>query len=154
MAPLVDDSQIKSAELLSPLPTYLHLYVWPFAVAWPVFARYYLSPDLYAKHIASEEWTFVWCGSIITLQSLAWLCTHWSVDLKGAFTATRAKNIEEAQLIKVIPIANAGSAEICKLERETVRLSRIPPPGTISDIICCSNSWLDRGQRLFRVSVG
>ncbi|KAI0131901.1 hypothetical protein BJ170DRAFT_611654 [Xylariales sp. AK1849] len=120
MAPLVDNSQIKSSQLLSPLPFYLHLYIWPFAIIWPIFARYYYTPDLYERHIASQEWTFVWCGSIITLQSLAWLCTHWSVNLEGVFTATKVKKIEDAQLIKVIPVANAGIAEICKLERETV----------------------------------
>lgn len=120
MAPLVDNEQIRSAELLSPLPTYLHLYVWPFAVVWPVFARYFYTPELYEKHISSSEWTFVWCASIITVQSLVWLSTHWSVTLKARFTATKAQRVEEAKLIKVIPIANAGSAEICKLEREAI----------------------------------
>lgn len=127
MAPLVDNNQIKSAELLSPLPTYLHLYVWPFAILWPIFARYYYSTELYDKHIASQEWTFVWCGSIITLQSLAWLSTNWSVDLKGLFTSTKAKSIEEAKLIKVIPIANAGISEICKIERENVCRTSFSP---------------------------
>lgn len=120
MAPLVDNSQIKSAQLLSPLPRYLHTYIWPFAIIWPIFARYYYTPELYEKHISSQEWTFVWCGTIITLQSLVWLSTNWSVNLKALFKATKAKKIEEAQLIKVIPIANAGSADICKLERSNV----------------------------------
>ncbi|KAI1294363.1 hypothetical protein F5Y03DRAFT_373207 [Xylaria venustula] len=117
---LVDHAQIKSAELLSPLPLYLHAYVWPFAIIWPIFARYFYTPELYQKHIASSEWTFVWCGSIITLQSLVWLCTHWSVDLKGSFTATKAKKLEDAQLIKVIPVVNAGSPEICTISRDEV----------------------------------
>ncbi|KAI8623415.1 cation pump, Ca2+ pump [Xylariaceae sp. FL1651] len=118
--PLVDNIQIKSAELLSPLPFYLHAYVWPFAIIWPIFARYYYTPELYERHISSSEWTFVWCGAIITLQSLVWLSTNWSVDLKGSFTATKAKKVEEAQLIKVIPVANAGSAEICTISRDKV----------------------------------
>jgi hypothetical protein len=138
MAPLVDNNQIKSAELLSPLPTYLHLYVWPFAILWPIFARYYYTPELYEKHIASQEWTFVWCGSIITLQSLAWLSTNWSVDLKGLFTSTKAKSVEEAKLIKVIPIANAGSSEICKIDRENVCLNLFFP------IICPCVSSVNR----------
>ncbi|KAH8165096.1 hypothetical protein CIB48_g3164 [Xylaria polymorpha] len=120
VAPLVDNAQIKSAQLLSPLPFYLHAYVWPFAILWPIFARYYYTPELYEKHIASSEWTFVWCGTIITLQSLVWLSTNWSVDLKASFTATKAKTLEDAQLIKIIPIANAGSADICALSRQKV----------------------------------
>lgn len=120
MAPLVDNSQIKAAELWKPLPFHFHAYVWPFVVLWPVFLRYYLSADLYEKHLGSEEWTFVSIGSIVTLQTLTWLCTHWSVNLQTLFTATRAKSIDEAQLIKVLPIANAGSAEVCKIDRDQV----------------------------------
>ncbi|CAJ2512455.1 Uu.00g054700.m01.CDS01 [Anthostomella pinea] len=118
--PLVDNSQIKGAELLSPRPLYLHAYVWPFAIVWPIFARYLYTPELYEKHISSSEWTFVWCATIITLQSLVWLTTHWSVNLKATFTAAKANTVEDAQLIKVIPIANAGSADICDIIRDKV----------------------------------
>lgn len=128
MAPLVDNSQIRHAELLSPLPLHFHLYVWPFAIAWPVFLRYFLTPDLYEKHIGAPEWTFVWVGSIITVQALVWLSTHWSVNLEARFKASKASDIQSAQLIKVLPIANAGSGEICKLIRDKVRTS---PPATM-----------------------
>ncbi|KAF3767022.1 hypothetical protein M406DRAFT_328132 [Cryphonectria parasitica EP155] len=117
---LVDNSQIKSAELLSPRPLFLHAYIWPFTIAWPVFLAIYLSPERYDKHIGGQEWTFVWMGTIITFQSLFWLSTHWSVDLRGIFTAKSARSVDEAQLIKVIPIANAGAADICQLDREKV----------------------------------
>lgn len=121
MAPLVDNPQIAGSQLLNPLPLYLHTYIWPFAIAWPIFLRYYLTPDLYEQHIQSSEWTFVWCGTIITIQSLVWLCTHWNVNLKSLFTSVKAKTVEDAQLIKVMPIINAGSAEICQLVRDNVR---------------------------------
>ncbi|KAI2641342.1 hypothetical protein GGS21DRAFT_369988 [Xylaria nigripes] len=122
MAPssLVDNAQIKGAELLSPLPVYLHTYIWPFAIIWPIFARYFYTPELYEKHISSSEWTFVWCGTIITLQSLVWLSTNWSVNLKALFTATKSKKLQDAKLIKVIPAANAGSAEICAISRDKI----------------------------------
>ncbi|PWI75674.1 cation-transporting ATPase 4 [Purpureocillium lilacinum] len=116
--PLVDNPQIRQAELLKPLPFHFHAYVWPFVVIWPVFLRYYLTPDLYEKHIGAPEWTFVWCGTIITIQSLVWLSTHWSVALDARFRATKAKDVQDAQLIKVLPIANAGSGEICKIVRD------------------------------------
>lgn len=118
--PLVDNAQIKQAELLRPLPLWLHTYIWPFAIAWPVFFRYYLSQDLYDKHIGGQEWTFVWCGTIITFQSLIWLSTHWNIDLKARIKASKVNTIQEAKLIKVIPIANAGAADICKLVRDNV----------------------------------
>lgn len=123
---LVDNSQILSADLLKPLPTYLHAYVWPFSILWPIFLRYFLTPSLYEKHIGSEEWTFVWCGAIITAQSLVWLSTNWSVSVRALFTASRAKDIKNAQLIKVLPVANAGSPDICELLREKVRWRSVP----------------------------
>lgn len=104
------------------MPFYLHTYVWPFAIIWPIFLRYFLSPDLYDKHIGGPEWTFVWCGTIITAQSLTWLSTNWNVNLKAIFTSVKAKTVGEAKLIKVLPIANAGTSEICKIERDTVSL--------------------------------
>lgn len=127
MAPLVDNSQIKHAELLTPVPLYRHAYIWPFVIIWPIFLRFYLTPDLYEKYIYAPEWTFVWVGTIITIQSLVWLCTHWSVNLRAAFTAKKARSIEDAQLIKVIPVANAGSADFCKLIRDKVRAQAAPP---------------------------
>ena len=53
--------------------------------------------------------------------------TKWNVNLDAAFTTKKAKSVAEAELIKVIPITNAGSPAICKLLREregkTVRIS-------------------------------
>jgi cation-transporting ATPase 13A1 len=129
-APLVDNPQIRSAELLRPLPLYLHAYIWPFAIAWPIFLRYYLTPDLYDKHIGGEEWTFVWCGTIITIQSLVWLSTHWSVHVRGRFTTSKASDVNDAELIKIIPIANAGTGEICKLVRDKVCIPALPQLAT------------------------
>lgn len=118
--PLVDNSQIKSASLHNPLPLSLHAYVWPFIVIWPVFFAFYLSPERYEEHIQSSEWTFVWSGSITSLQALVWLMTKWNVNLRSAFTTISARSIHAAKLIKVIPVANAGSAEICSLVRSSV----------------------------------
>ena len=119
-APLVDNSQIKSSSLHNPLPFYLHAYVWPFLFVWPVFFAVYLSPEQYEKFLQSSEWTFVWSGSIITIQSLVWLMTKWNVNLKALFTSMSVKDIRSAHLIKVIPIANAGQPEICTLKRDSV----------------------------------
>lgn len=120
MAPLVDSPQIAAATLHNPLPFYLHTYIWPFTIIWPVFFRYYLSDELYDKHIGGQEWTFVWCGAIITTQSLVWLSTNWNVNLKSLFTSTKAASVKDAQLIKVLPVTNAGSSEICNIVRDNV----------------------------------
>lgn len=89
--------------------------MWPFLIIWPVFFAFYLSPERYDTYIQGQEWTFVFAGSIITVQSLLWLMTKWNINLNTLFTTTGAKSVETARLIKVIPITNAGSAEICPL---------------------------------------
>ena len=119
-APLVDNAQVKSATLHNPLPLYLHTYVWPFVALWPVFFAFYLSEERYKQYIDGSEWTFVWAGSILSLQILTWLTTKWNVNLDSLFTSYTTKDVSNAKLIKVIPGANAGSAAICKLQRENV----------------------------------
>jgi cation-transporting ATPase 13A1 len=118
--PLVDDPQIKSASLHSPLPLTLHLYVWPYLILWPAFFAVYLSPDRYDSYIAGQEWTFVFSGTILTAQILTWLTTKWSVHVASSITTSSQKDVRSATLIKVVPIANAGKAEICSLKREII----------------------------------
>ena len=118
--PLVKNTQIESATLHNPLPLFLHTYVWPFLFIWPAFFAFYLSEERYNTYINGSEWTFVWAGSIITAQSLTWLTTKWNVNIDALFTSTKAADVRSAKLIKVIPVTNAGSAEICRLSRDTV----------------------------------
>jgi cation-transporting ATPase 13A1 len=146
MAPLVDNDQIQSAELLRPLPWWEHAYVWPYAIAWPIFLRFYFDPNLYSKYIGASEWTFVWIATITTFQALTWLCTHWSVNLNALFTAYKAKSVEDAVLIKVIPVANAGAADICKLVREKVRVASQTNPGFCPTAADCSISGRRQDQ--------
>lgn len=123
-APLVDNPHIISASLHNPRPLFFHAYIWPFAVAWPLFFSIYLSTESYNKYINGQEWTFVFAGSIVTVQSLIWLSTFWNVNVRTWFTTTSARSIKDARLIKVIPAQNAGSAEICQIQR-----SRRPTDG-------------------------
>ena len=119
-APLVDNPQIKSATLHNPRPLLLHAYVLPFLVIWPVFFSYYLPQESYDKHIGGQEWTFVFSGTIVTLQSLIWLTTFWNVNVRAWFTASSAKSVQNAGLIKVLPEENAGAADICTIDRDNV----------------------------------
>ncbi|KAF2772231.1 hypothetical protein EJ03DRAFT_288612 [Teratosphaeria nubilosa] len=118
--PLVDNATIKEATLHNPRPLLLHFYVLPFLVVWPVFFSVYLSRESYDKYINGQEWTFVFAGSIITAQSLIWLMTFWNVNLRAWFTATSAKDVGHAALIKVIPQENSGMPEICEIQRDNV----------------------------------
>jgi cation-transporting ATPase 13A1 len=116
----VDNPQIRSASLHNPKHILLHDYVWPFLGIWPAFFAVYLSQERYDQYINGQEWTFVFSGTIFTLQSLIWLTTFWNVNVRALFTAVRAYDVKSAKLIKVIPDANAGAAEICDIDRDQV----------------------------------
>jgi manganese-transporting P-type ATPase len=118
---LVDNPQIQAATLHTSLPLTFHLYVWPFTFLWPAFLAFYLSPARYEKYINGQEWTFVWVGTILTLQTLVWLMTKWNVNLDAAFTTRKASSVEDAEYIKVMPVTNAGTAAICRIDREKER---------------------------------
>ncbi|KAG8526595.1 uncharacterized protein KY384_008796 [Bacidia gigantensis] len=120
MPPLVKSAQVKSASLHNPLPLYLHTYIWPFLAVWPIFLAFYLSEERYEKYIDGQEFTFVWAGSIFSIQALTWLTTKWNVNVDALFTSTKARDVKSAQLIKIIPVMNAGTAEICPLLRDHV----------------------------------
>ena len=126
MALLVDNPSIAAATLHNPLPFYLHTYVWPFNIIWPIFFQIFLDKSKYDKYIGGSEWTFVWVGTIITAQSLVWLSTNWNVNLKSLFTSRQVYDVREAKLIKVLPVANAGLSEICPIIRDNVRLPTFP----------------------------
>ncbi|KAA8894990.1 cation transporting ATPase [Sphaerosporella brunnea] len=112
---LVDSPQIASASLLNPLPPLLRLYNWPFLAAYPAFFSVYLRQAGYDEYIQSQEWTVLYFGAILTVQALVWLGCHWSVGWRAMATGTKATRVEDAKQIKIIPIANAGSADICDL---------------------------------------
>lgn len=112
---LVDSPQITSAALLNPVPPFLRLYNWPFAAAYPAFFSIYLRQSSYDHYLGSQEWTVLYFGAILSVQALIWLGCHWSVGWRACVTASKAQDVRTAGLIKVIPVANSGSADICPL---------------------------------------
>ncbi|KAM5491138.1 putative cation-transporting ATPase 1 [Microsporum audouinii] len=120
LSKLIDNPQIQSAALRNPLPVQFRVYVWPFTIVWPVFLAFYLSPERYETYIQAPEWAALWTGSIATVQALLWLMTKWNINIDALFTTISAQSVADAQLIKVIPAANAGSAEICRLVKDQV----------------------------------
>ena len=126
---LVSSSLITRITLHNPLPRWAHAYALPFIPLYPFFAVIYFFN--YDEYIGSEEWTFVYLGSLITIHALTWLCVQWSVNLEALFTATKvqpslinsdskAKSVRQASLVKVEPGPNQGKSEICKLEHVMV----------------------------------
>ena len=111
----------------NPLPFYLHAYLWPFSIIWPIFLHIFYDETKYDKYIGGSEWTFVWVGTIITAQSLVWLSTNWNINVKSLFTSRQVYDVKNAKLIKVLPVANAGLSGICPIIRDNVRLPWLLP---------------------------
>ncbi|PWW73965.1 hypothetical protein C7212DRAFT_283852 [Tuber magnatum] len=118
MAILVDSPQIASASLLNPLPPLFRLYTWPFLATYPAFFSIYFPSASYEKYLGSQEWTVLYFGTILSIQALIWLGCHWSIGWKAWITGIKVSRVEDAKLIKVIPVENAGSPDICELTRE------------------------------------
>lgn len=88
---LVSSTLVSSLSLHNPLPRWAHAYILPFIPLYPIFGAIWLFK--YDEYIGSEEWTFVYLGSIITLNALAWLFVQWSVTFEALFTATKVSHI-------------------------------------------------------------
>lgn len=106
---------IAEATLHNPLPLWARPYVWPFFILYPAFAHIYVNH--YETFLNGSEWTYVYLGSIVTLQALLWLMPFWNVEIKRAFTTKTARSVEDASLIRVIPVANNGAPEICAIQK-------------------------------------
>ena len=83
----MESSLVTRISLHNPLPRWAHAYILPFIPLYPILSAIYFFK--YDEYIGSEEWTFVYFGSLLTINALTWLCVHWSVTLEALFTATK-----------------------------------------------------------------
>ncbi|KAK9476298.1 hypothetical protein V1514DRAFT_337262 [Lipomyces japonicus] len=110
---LIPIPSIAEASLHDNLPVAARAFVWPFFFLYPGFGYFYFLR--YEEYINGSEWTFVFLGSIVSLQVLLWLMTHWSVNLNAVFTTKKASDPTKATLIRVIPVTNSGQPAIVKI---------------------------------------
>ncbi len=115
MKAAVQSPEIASVTLHKRIPTHLHLYVIPFLSLYPIWAyAYYVKYD---EWVRSEEWTFVFSVLLVTGHALSFLITKWSIAAKAATTCFRAKSFEDAELVRVHPLAHKGEGAIVSLDR-------------------------------------
>ena len=80
---LVQAKSVTKSSLHRLLPTWQHLYVWPFAlVVYPLLA-YWCWMEGEEPH---REHNFLIFGAAFTANVLAYLACHWSTKLRIAFT--------------------------------------------------------------------
>ncbi|GEQ71731.1 hypothetical protein JCM33374_g5417 [Metschnikowia sp. JCM 33374] len=116
MSELVHNPGIQNAELLSPKPLLVRLYVWPFGIIYPVFLQVYFKH--YDTYIGGSEWTFVYLMAIVSLNMLLWLMPHWNLNIDSKFNYVTVSSVAQASHIKITPAPNSGIGEICEIQRE------------------------------------
>ena len=109
-SPLVRDSR-----LLIPKPLFSRPYAFPFIPLYATFFHiYFQSYDVYIK---GPEWTFVYLGTLISLNILTWLLPEWNVSIAANFKYSQVKNVQEATHILIFTTPNNGSDGIVPIER-------------------------------------
>lgn len=106
---------VKDSRLLVPRPFFTRPYTLPFFPLYATFAQIYYTQ--YDKYIKGPEWTFVYLGTIVSLNILVWLIPSWNVKLASFFNYVKTDNIEEATHILIFTTPNNGSDGIVEIQR-------------------------------------
>ncbi|KAF8625668.1 hypothetical protein AX15_005247 [Amanita polypyramis BW_CC] len=137
----VSSSEIAGASLHTSIPWYWHLYGLPFLFLYPVLAYAYFVK--YDTWLVSEEWTFLACVLLGAGHALSFLVTRWNSGARAWITTRKAKSLEDANCVRIIPHSHRGQGEIVLLgkkfvkettqytfhyQRDTYTISRISPP--------------------------
>lgn len=120
MPPRIESPAVASFSLLRPRNLLLVPYITPYLFLYSAFAYLYL--QRYDEYIGSQEWTFVYFGSICTTHGLLWLSTFWSIRIRALFTTGPAP-LHTATRIMLFPKPNGGQPEIAKLIRDADEIS-------------------------------
>ncbi|EEB94228.1 hypothetical protein MPER_06993, partial [Moniliophthora perniciosa FA553] len=112
----VDSPEVSRASLHVRLPWYTYLYTLPFLSLYPVLAyAYYVKYD---QWLVSEEWTFLACVSLGAGHALSFLVTRWSTGAKAWIETRKARTLQEADCIRIVPDVHRGTEEIVSLVKK------------------------------------
>ncbi|CCH59062.1 hypothetical protein TBLA_0B02200 [Henningerozyma blattae CBS 6284] len=113
----VVSSIVKSSKLLVPKPWTSRPYVLPFFPFYGTFFQIYFTQ--YERYIKGPEWTFVYLGSIISLNILVWLIPNWNIRIGAQFNYSKAVSVREATHILIETTPNNGADGITEINRVT-----------------------------------
>ncbi|ODM96004.1 Manganese-transporting ATPase 13A1 [Orchesella cincta] len=114
MSSVDPEELVESVSLYTPRPVLFHGYVWPFMFlygAWAMIWTSWLEPE------SAFEAGMIGLAVILVLQTLVYLCCHWSVHVCAYLTCFRVSDPLKAKLAKVMPTPTNGSAELVKINR-------------------------------------
>ncbi|THH17172.1 hypothetical protein EW146_g3599 [Bondarzewia mesenterica] len=108
-------SEIARAELRVTVPRWTHLYALPSLILYPLLAyTYYVRYD---DWLQSEEWTFLACVLLGAGHALSFLVTRWNAGAKAWVTTRKARSLQDANCIRIIPVPHRGEGEIVPLDK-------------------------------------
>lgn len=114
-AGVVASKKIANSKLLVALPRSQHLYGYPFVVLYAAWCYgYFFEFDTY---FGSNEIAWVFLLLCISLQTVAYLSTQWSIFAQALLTCSPTSDVSRAELILVQPERGAGKGEICVLQK-------------------------------------
>lgn len=114
----VESSLVKSWKLLQAKKTTSKPYVTPFIPFYAFF--YYVYNNLYDEYIGGQEWTFVYLGTILSLNMLVYLMPEWNHGIKVAFKYSGVNSLKDAEKIYIQTTPNNGSDDIVDIERHMI----------------------------------
>lgn len=87
-SPNVHSADIAALQLLNPRPWFLHLYIWPYLILYPIatYAYLYRYEDWLHEEQAN---TFLLCLAVGGTQALAWLGTKWNASYRTFASCTK-----------------------------------------------------------------
>lgn len=108
---------VRDSTLLVPKSLIAKPYVLPFFLLYATFAQLYFQQ--YDRYIKGPEWTFVYLGTLVSLNILVMLMPAWNVKIKAKFNYSTTKNVNEATHILIYTTPNNGSDGIVEIQRVT-----------------------------------
>ncbi|KAF9042913.1 cation-transporting ATPase [Panaeolus papilionaceus] len=109
--------EIARASLHVSIPWLYHLYGLPFFSLYPFLAYAYFIK--YDQWLVSEEWTFLACVTLGAGHALSFLVTRWNAGARAWVTTRKAKSLQEADCIRIVPQAHRGQGEIVPIDKKT-----------------------------------
>ncbi|CCD25814.2 ion-transporting P-type ATPase SPF1 NDAI_0G00380 [Naumovozyma dairenensis CBS 421] len=111
-SPLVRDSTLLVPRSVTSKPYFL-----PFLPLYATFFHIYFNE--YERYIKGGEWTFVFLGSIVTINILVMLMPSWNVKINTKFNYSVVNDVTTATHILINTTPNNGADDIVEIQRIT-----------------------------------
>ncbi|KAM6494929.1 hypothetical protein JOM56_009552 [Amanita muscaria] len=115
----VESSDIARASLHTYISWHWHLYGLPFISLYPILAYAFFVK--YDTWLVSEEWTFLACVTLGVGHALSYLVTRWNATARAWITTRKARSLEDANCVHIVPQPHRGQGEIVPLEKKVVK---------------------------------